>query len=351
MAAEMWRYVLRRLAQAVGVLWAAYTVSFLILDLLPGDPVEAMAGAQMDSSGVDPGQVARLRHQYGFDQPVLEQYWHYLTKAARGDFGVSVSTGRPVSSVMRDALPPTLALAGLGLAIGIVAGGTIALVATYTRQRWLRQALLSLPSIGVSVPAFWVGLMLVQLFSFQVRLFPAFGNQGLRGLVLPAVTLSLLPAAMIAQLLAKSMVAALAEPYAQTAQAKGAGRARVHLRHALRNALLPALTITGVLTGQLMANAVVVETVFSRNGLGRTIAAAVGVQDIPVVQGIVVFGAFVFVTVNLVVDLLYPVLDPRITVGGRRRAGARRTGIPGGSPPVGGGLATAGAQPVARSIR
>ncbi|ADP81129.1 ABC transporter permease [Pseudofrankia inefficax] len=344
----MWRYVLRRLAQAVGVLWAAYTVTFLVLDYLPGDPVTAMAGAQVDSGGVDPALVAKLRHQYGFDQPVLVQYFHYLFRALRGDLGVSVSTGRPVTSVMGDALPPTLALTGLGLAIGIVTGASLALVATYTNRRWLRQGLLSLPSIGVSVPGFWVGLMLVQLFSFRIRLFPAFGNDGLRGLVLPAVTLAVLPAAMIAQILAKSLLTALAEPYAQTAQAKGAGRARVHLRHALRNALLPALTITGVLTGQLMANAVVVETVFSRNGLGRATAAAVNAQDIPVVQGVVVFGAFVFVTVNLLIDLVYPLLDPRITVGSARRGLSRRDAPT--DPPAGGGELTAcAARPAAGS--
>ncbi|ONH27522.1 ABC transporter permease [Pseudofrankia asymbiotica] len=345
----MWRYVLRRLVQAVVVLWAAYTVTFLVLDLLPGDPVSTLAGAGADSQGIDPAQIARLKHQYGFDQPVLVRYFHYLTKALRGDFGVSVSTNRPVSSVMLDALPPTLALTGLGLAIGIAFGGAIALLATYTNQRWLRQALLSLPSLGVSVPGFWVGLMLVQLFSFRIRLFPAFGNDGLRGLILPAVTLAVLPGAMIAQILAKSLLTALAEPYAQTAQAKGAGRARVHLRHALRNAVLPALTITGVLTGQLMANAVVIETVFSRNGLGRITAAAVTAQDIPVVQGVVVFGAFVFITVNLVIDLVYPLLDPRIAVGSGGRGPSRRRSGTVDTPAGGGALTTPAVEPAAGS--
>ncbi|CAO5151372.1 peptide/nickel transport system permease protein [Frankia sp. AiPs1] len=335
----MWRYVLRRLAQAVGVLWAAYTVTFLVLDFLPGDPVSAMAGAGMDSQGIDPAQIEKLRHQYGFDQPVLVQYFHYLTKALRGDFGTSVSTNRSVSSVLLDALPPTLALTGLGLTIGVLTGGLLAFAATYTNHRWLRQGLLSLPSLGVSVPGFWIGLMLVQLFSFRIRLFPAFGNDGLRGLILPAVTMAVLPGAMVAQILARSLLTALAEPYTQTAQAKGAGRLRVHLRHALRNALLPTLTIIGVLTGQLMANAVVIETVFSRNGLGRITAAAVNVQDIPVVQGVVVFGTFVFVTVNLVIDLVYPLLDPRIAVGSARRGPARPRGTP-SDPTLGGGLAT-----------
>ncbi|MBL7500430.1 ABC transporter permease [Frankia sp. CNm7] len=336
----MWWYVVRRVAQAVGVLWAAYTVSFLVLDFLPGDPVSAMAGAGMDSTPADPAQLEALRQEYGFDKPVLAQYFDYLFRALRGDFGDSVAAGRSVTSVLSAALPQTLQLTGLGMALAAVFGTTLAVVATYTRWRWLRQLLLSLPSVGVSVPAFWIGLMLVQLFSFRVRLFPAFGNDGLRGLILPAVTMAIPTGAMVGQVLAKSLLATLDEPYVQTAWAKGAGRVRVHLRHALRNACLPALTVLGVLVGQLMANAVVIETVFSRNGVGRVTAAAVTAQDIPVVQAVVVLGALVFVTVNLIVDLLYPLIDPRIVVGGSGRSRpTRRKDIPtdtisGGGAPI-----------------
>jgi peptide/nickel transport system permease protein len=315
----MRRYVIRRVAQAVGVLWAAYTVSFLVLDYLPGDPVSAMAGQGSDQTSVDPAQIARLKSQYGFDKPVLVQYADYLRKAAQGDFGDSVATGRPVTATIADALPQTLQLTAAALLLAVIFGGGLALAATYTSQRWLRQSLLSLPPLGVSVPTFWAGLMLVELFSFRLRVFPAFGNDGLPGLVLPAATLAIPVGAVVAQVLAKSLLTVLDEPYVQTARAKGAGRVRIHLRHALRNASLPALTIIGVLVGQLMANSVVIETVFSRNGLGRVTAGAVTTQDIPVVQGVVVFGAFVFVLVNLIVDLVYPLLDPRIVVAGSGR--------------------------------
>ncbi|WP_241255405.1 ABC transporter permease [Candidatus Protofrankia californiensis] len=301
------------------MLWAAYTLSFLVLDYLPGDPVSAMAGAGMDSSSIDPARLAELKKQYGFDKPVLVQYVDYLSKALHGDFGDSVSTGRSVTSVIGDALPQTLQLTGAALLLAALFGGGLALVATYTSQRWLRQLLLSLPSLGVSIPTFWVGLMLVQLLSFRVRMFPAFGNDGLHGLILPAVTLAIPTGALVAQVLAKSLFTALDEPYVQTARAKGAGRVRIHLSHALRNASLPALTVIGLLAGQLMANAVVIETVFARNGLGRVTAGAVTVQDIPVVQGVVVFGALVFVLVNLIVDLVYPLLDPRIVVAATAR--------------------------------
>ncbi|MXQ68104.1 ABC transporter permease [Actinomadura rayongensis] len=313
----MRRYVIRRVVQAAGVLWAAYTVAFLVLDYLPGDPVSAMAGQGLDQTSTDPAQIAQLKHEYGFDKPVLVQYAEYLGRAVRGDFGDSVATGRPVTSTLADALPATLQLTTAALLLAILVGGGLAVLATYTSMRWLRQVLLSLPPLGVSVPTFWVGLMLVELFSFRAHLFPAFGNDGLRGLVLPAIALAIPSGALISQVLAKSLLNTLNEPYVQTARAKGAGRARVHLRHALRNASLPALTVIGVLAGQLMANSVVIETVFSRNGLGRVTATAVGSQDIPVVQGVVVFGSFVFVLVNLVIDLVYPLIDPRIVVAGR----------------------------------
>ncbi|MBW8486761.1 ABC transporter permease [Actinomadura parmotrematis] len=313
----MRRYLIRRILQAAAVLWAAYTVSFLVLDLLPGDPVSAMAGAAQDQASFDPAQFARLKHEYGFDKPIPVQYADYLGRAVRGDFGDSVATGRPVTTVLTEALPPTLQLTAAALLLAVLAGGGLAVLATWTSARWLRQALLSLPPLGVSVPTFWVGLMLVELLSFRVHLFPAFGDDGPRGLVLPALTMAVMPGALIAQVLAKSLLGTLEEPYVQTARAKGAGRTRVHLRHALRNAALPALTILGVLTGMVLANSVVIETVFSRNGLGRVTAGAVGVQDIPVVQGVVMFAAVAVVTVNLAVDLLYPLLDPRIVMAGR----------------------------------
>jgi peptide/nickel transport system permease protein len=314
----MRRYVLWRLAQAVGVLWAAYTLAFLLLDLLPGDPVAAMAGAGLNSTQVTPERLAELRAQYGFDQPLLVRYATSLGHALRGDFGDSVATGRPVADTLADALPPTLQLTGVALPLAVLLGGALALAATSTSRPRLSGLLLSLPAVGISLPAFWVGLMLVQLFSFRVHLFPAFGNEGAAGLVLPAVTLAVPAAMLVAQVLSKSLLAVLDEPYVQTARAKGAGRARVQFHHALRNASLPALTVVGVLAGQLTANAVVVENVFSRNGLGRITTDAVTVRDIPVVQGVVVFGALVFVLVNLLVDLAYPLLDRRIVTSGLR---------------------------------
>jgi len=316
----MLRYVAGRLAQAVGVLWAAYTVSFFVLWALPSDPVSLLLGT--DSSDVTPEQLAAVRHEYGYDQPLLVQYLHQLGGVLHGDLGRSVSTRQPVSGLIGDALGPTVQIAAAGLVLAVAVGGGLAVVATLARWRSVQALLLGLPPLGVAIPSFWFGLMLLQWFSFRLPLFPAVGDQGFASVVLPAVTLALPTGAVIAQLLSKSLVVTLREPYVATARAKGASPTRVHLRHALRNASLPALTATGLLVGGLLGGTVVTETVFSRPGLGRLTATAVQAQDIPVVQGVVLVGALVFVLANLLVDLVYPLLDPRLE---RRR---RRTPAP-----------------------
>ena len=308
-------YVGRRVGLALGVLWAAFTVSFVVLWLVPGDPVEVMASGGLDGEPLTPQQLAELRARYGFDKPLLAQYGDRLWAALHGDFGASIQSGLGVRTQITDALPPTLRIALGGLMCAVLFGGSLALVATYTRVRWLRQVLMSLPSLAVSMPTFWVGLMLVQLFAFQLRLLPSVGANGAESVILPAITLGLPTGALVAQVLAKSLSQALDEPYIVTARAKGVGRVAIHFGHALRNATIPALTVLGYVVGNLLAGSVVVETVFNRPGLGRLTVQAVSVQDIPLVQGIVVFAAAVFVLANLLVDLLYPVLDPRIATG------------------------------------
>lgn len=317
------RHLASRLGQAVIVLWAAYTVSFIVLYALPSDPVALKTGG--DASDVTPEQLAVLKARYGLNQPLVVQYFLRLGGVLTGDLGASIDTGRPVSQVIGEAIPPTLQLAGLGLLIAVLTGASLAVFATFVRSRALSTFLLGLPPLGVAIPAFWFGLILIQLFSFQLPLFPAMGDRGFASLVLPSIALALPTGAMIAQLLSKSLTAALHEPYIDTALAKGAGRARIHLRHALRNAALPALTVTGLIVGQLLSGTVVTETVFSRPGIGRVTATAVQQQDIPVVQGVVLFAALVFVVVNLIVDLIYPLLDARIdlTSPPRRRRRSR----------------------------
>ena len=308
----MGRYLAGRVAQAVGVLWAAFTVSFVVLYLLPSDPVSIAADAGGAGTPVDPAAIAELQARYGLDKPVLEQYWTALTAAVRGDFGFSVVTGQPVTTAVLAALPSTAALAASAAVLALVGGSTLAFAATYTRRGWARRLLVALPPLGVAVPTFWVGLVLLQVFSFQLRIFPAFGDRGAVSLVLPAITLAIPTGAVIAQVLSTSMAATAREPFVDTARAKGASRLRVTARHVVRLSSVPALTIAGVLVGNLLAGSVVVETVFSRAGIGRLTQTSVLSQDIPVVQGIVIVVAVVYVVVNLVVDLIYPVVDPRI---------------------------------------
>ena len=303
------RYALRRVAQALFVLWAAFTVSFLVMYALPSDPAQLLAGTD---NSVSPEQLAALRHEYGLDRPLVIQYLDQLSHVVRGDLGRSLQSGREVTSIIAEAIPPTAQVTGAALLLAVVGGGALALVATGTSRNRVSGVLLGLPPLGVAIPSFWLGLMLLQQFSFTWSWFPALGNEGWRSVVLPALTLAIATGAFLAQILAKSLRNTRREPYIDTARAKGASPARVQLRHALRNAALPALTMAGLIVGQLLSGAVVAETVFSRNGVGRVTSTAVAAQDIPVVQGLVLFGATVFVVVNLLVDLLYPVLDPRV---------------------------------------
>lgn len=314
----MIRYVVQRALQALGVLWASFTVAFLILFALPSDPV-SIAVQGNSATPVDQQAVADLQARYGLDQSLLSQYWTSLTHAIRGDFGTSISTGQPVTTAIGDALPNTLALASSALTLALLFGGLIAFATTYTRARWLRTALQALPPLGVAVPTFWVGLMLLQAFSFNLHIFPAFGDSGFSTLVLPAITLALPTGAVIAQVLASSMGTTWRQPFVETAQAKGARRFRVVSHHVVRLASIPALTIAGVLFGNLIASAVVVETVFSRAGVGRLMQTSVMAQDIPVVLGIVVMSTVAFVSINLIVDLLYPLIDPRIVETFRKK--------------------------------
>ena len=317
----MSRYLLRRLGQAALVLWAAYTVSFLVLFALPGDAVDTKFGGE--ASDITPEQLQALRVQYGLDRSLPLQYLSRLGRALTGDFGTSLDSGRPVSAMIAESLPATAAVAGLALLLGILGGTALALLAAAgSPDRWYSRLPLNLPPLGVAVPSFLVGLLLLELFSFRLHWFPAIGNEGIGSIVLPAITLAIPTGAVVAQLLAKSLHQTMSQPYADTARAKGASEARVLRRHAVRNAVIPALTISGVLVGQLLSGAVITETVFSRTGLGRLTATAVSGQDIPVVQGIVVFGALVFVIVNLIVDLLYPMLDKRIVHSARRTPAA-----------------------------
>jgi peptide/nickel transport system permease protein len=309
----MIRYIAGRVAQAVAVLWAAYTVTFVILYVLPSDPLTLrLAGADVQVENLSAQQLAQLKHQFGMDKPVWDQYLHMLWNALHGDFGQSSSLSLPVSTVLSQRLGNTLTLGAFAIAFMLVFGLGLAYLAAFVQFRPVKSVLTRLPAIGVSMPSFWVGLLLIQVFSFSLGWFPSTGSNSLRSFVLPSITMALPAGAVLAQVLTRSLEQTLQEPYIATAKAAGLSRGAIQFRHALRNAALPTLTILGLLIGISLTNAVIAETVFSIAGVGRLAQQAVLAQDVPVVQGIVLFAAGAFVLVNLVVDLLYPLLDPRI---------------------------------------
>ncbi|GKW21388.1 peptide ABC transporter permease [Pectobacterium araliae] len=306
------RYLALRIGQALLVLWAAFTLSFILLQAMPGDAI--LIKFQNPDLGLSAEQIAQLRLSYGADTPVFTQYLHAIAQILRGDLGLSIQAGVPVTELIAANLPPTLLLAVLGfIAAGLLAF-TLAFLSTLTPFQWLRTALQSLPSLFISVPTFWLGIVLIQIFSFRLGLIPVINPGEWEGLILPVLTLALPISAPLAQVLMRSIDQVQTQPFVAVARAKGASRSGVLWRHIARNAMLPTLTIAGLLLGELIAGALITETVFGRNGLGQLTQEAVNYQDSSVLQAIVLISAAAFVVVNLAVDLLYPLLDPRLKI-------------------------------------
>ncbi|WP_343716696.1 ABC transporter permease [Inquilinus sp.] len=306
----MTRYLLGRVGQAVLVLWAAFTAAFILLQALPGDAI--LIKFQNPELGLSPDQIAEIRQSYGADSPVWAQYLHTLGNFLTGDFGTSVQAGVPVGQSLLANLPPTVWLAGFGFVLAVLLAVGIAALSSLAAFAWLRSAIQSLPSLFVSVPTFWLGIMLIQVFSFRLKLIPVINPGPWEGLILPVLTLAVPISAPLAQVLVRSIDEVSTHPFVAVARAKGASRAGVLWRHVARNALLPTLTIAGVLFGEILAGAVITETVFGLNGLGTLTERAVRNQDTAVIQAVVVLSAAGFVLVNLAVDLLAPLLDPRL---------------------------------------
>lgn len=306
----MTRYLAGRLGQAILVLWAAYSLSFILLQLLPADAI--LIKFQNPDLGLSAAQIQEIRVAYGENTPLWQQYLTTLGNMLRGDFGYSVEAGVSVSQLISTNLPPTLRLAGLGFIFAIVLAVIIAAASTLAPLRWLRSLFANLPALFIAVPTFWLGIALIQLFSFHWRLIPVINPGFWQGLVLPVATLAVPISAPLAQLLMRSIDQVLTQPYIAVARAKGGSRAGVLWRHVARNALLPVLTVAGLLLGELIAGALVTETVFGLNGLGQLTQRAVNNQDGAVLQAVVMISALSFVVINLLVDLIYPLLDPRL---------------------------------------
>ncbi|ELQ6261410.1 ABC transporter permease [Cronobacter malonaticus] len=309
------RYLAARVGQALLVLWASFTVSFVLLQLLPGDAIAIKF--QNPELGLNAAQIAQMRTAYGADAPLWRQYLESLGGALRGDFGFSLQAGVPVSALLAASLPATLRLAALGFTLALVIAVLLAALSTLSYGRVLRRTFAALPSLFVAVPTFWLGITLIQLFSFQWRLIPVINPGFWEGLILPVMTLAVPISAPLAQLLIRNIDVVMHQPFVTVARAKGASHRGVLWRHVARNAMLPVLTVAGLLLGELIAGALVTETVFGLNGLGQLTRDAVNNQDLAVLQAIVLVAALGFVLINLLVDLLYPLLDPRLSLSRR----------------------------------
>jgi peptide/nickel transport system permease protein len=311
-AGAVFRYLAPKIVQFVFVIWATYTVTFLLIHLLPGDPLLAALSVKGgDATTTDPAELEVLRAQYGLDGSTWQQYWGHLASALRGDLAVSIATSQPVGDMIARALPNTAAVALLALVLGVVSSILVTYLAYIARWRWVRTTLLQIPPLGVAVPAFLSGLVLVSVFAFGLDLFPSSGSRSPLSVVLPAVTLALPVGAIFFQVFSAAVLEAMASPYVFTATAKGLSPRTIFLKHVLRNSLLPSVTILGLLVGYLAGGTAVVETVFSRDGIGRLTVDAVLARDSNVIQGIIIVVALVYSVVNLLVDLSYGLIDPR----------------------------------------
>jgi peptide/nickel transport system permease protein len=306
----MKRYLLVRVVQALLVLLAAYTLAFVLLSALPGDAVSNRA--QDPEAQLTPEAAQQLVEYYGMDQPLWRQYLSGLGGLFTGDLGYSLTYGQPVTGLIGSALPSTLKFTGLSLLFGIALAVVVSLAANYSRRQWLRSLFNALPPLFVSVPTFVLGILVLQVLSFELHLVPAADNGSFTALIAPAAVLGVMTAGPLAQVFTGSIGTTRAKPFIRTLKARGADDRYAFRRGVLRNSALPVLTLLGLSCGELIAGSVVTEAVFARNGIGSLTVSAVSTQDMPVVQGIVLVAAAAYVIVNLIVDLVYPFLDPRI---------------------------------------
>lgn len=312
----MQRYVAQRLLLLIPVMLVISAIVFSLMHLIPGDPAQVLLGFE----NTDPAQLEAVRRDLGLDRPIYVQYGRWLGKLLRGDLGTSVRTGRPIRVLIAEAIPFTLELSAYALVLAIAIAIPVGTLAGTTRSKLADGAMQTLTLFGLSLPAFWVGAMLILLFSVELRWFPILTYPGLgeaplanlRGFFLPALTLAVPNAASIARMVRSSMVAVRGEEYVKVARAKGLREAVVVRRHMLKNALIPVITLIGIVAGYLLGGSIVVEQVFAIPGVGRLGLQAITQRDYPVLQAVVLMVTGLFVLVNLVVDVIYVLLDPRI---------------------------------------
>lgn len=303
--------VLGRIGSAVLVLWAAVTLSFASLQIAPGDIVNLLIGEQVRTPEVE----AAVRAEWGLDDPLIVQYLRYLWRVLHGDFGRSYMLQTDVGPLILSQLWPTLKLTAAALVVAVVFA--VATAVLTAGRPWARRIAGGVELVLVSTPSFWLGIVLLFVFSFTLKLFPVAGDRNFAALVLPALSLGLSLGAVVGQVLREGLERALEEPFALTVRSWGASGLTLRLRHGLRHAALPAVTLTGWLVGGLLSGAVITELVFGRPGLGKVTVDAVLGKDLPVVLAVAIFSALIYVVLSTLVDLLYLVLDPRLRTRGR----------------------------------
>ena len=310
----MLRFVAKRLALAIPTLWAVLTLVFVLVRIVPGDPTIVILGDQ-----ASPAARAALRERLGLDQPLLSQYWDFMTQILHGDLGRSLVTNRPIVTDVWAVLPFTIELTFAALAIGVVIGVPLGVMAAQNRDGFADWFARMFSLAGLSFPAFVSAILLLIVFAVQLRWFPVISTanaadpaERLRALVLPAFNLGLIMVAYVTRVTRSGMLKALGEDYIRTARAKGLPQRVIVWRHALRNVLIPIVTVVGLYLGVLIGNAVVTEIVFNRPGLGKLIVTALNQRDYALLQGLMVVSAFAIVVANILTDLTYGLVDPRV---------------------------------------
>jgi peptide/nickel transport system permease protein len=303
----MWRYLARRLLLTIPVLLGVATLVFALIHFVPGDPVQSMLG-----DTASPDEVTRLRHTLGLDRPLLVQYQSFLTGLVRGDLGSSIRYGTPVAREIGDRLFRTLQLAVAAMVIAIVFAIPLGIAAAVFRGTFIDHAAMTLALVGISMPNFWLGPLLAILFAVKLGWLPVAGTGTIWHLILPAVTLGAALSAILARMTRASLLEELRELYVVAARARGLSRLRAVVRHAFRNSLIPVVTIIGLQFGAVLTGTIITETIFAWPGVGRLLIQAISFRDYPLVQGCILFISLTYVLMNLLTDLTYGVLDPRI---------------------------------------
>jgi len=301
-------YIIKRLLLAIPTILGVIFIVMLTIELVPGDPVELMLGEHATRDAVE-----NVRTALGLDKPLLTRYILYLKNLAEGDMGRSIRENRDVSKEISDVWPATLKLTIAAMIIALLIGMALGIISAVKPNSYFDGLNRIFSLFGLSMPVFWTGLVMIVIFSFWLRLFPIGGTGSFRHLILPAITLSLPSIAMISRMTRSSLLEVLREDYVRTARAKGLSEKKVILKHALKNAFIPIITLSGLQTGQLMGGAILTETVFAWPGLGRLMVRAIFARDYILLQGAVLVFALAFVVINLIVDISYSFIDPRVS--------------------------------------